>query len=152
MIKRYPPLLGKTLTELENVYSALCNNGFQKRDVTKIIETVPRVVSVNVKHHIEEAIFIFNLYNKLEQKDVVKIMNAFPYALLNKPKKMQEFAGQFKKYHLTPKQIKKLCSESGGLLGSKVSNFKGVYDTMRQFGISAKETTRILEMLPEMAL
>lgn len=41
---------------------------------------------------------------------------------------------------------------SGGLLGSKVSNFFGLYESLKYYGISAKDVNKILDDLPEFAL
>jgi hypothetical protein len=41
---------------------------------------------------------------------------------------------------------------SGGLLGTKVGNFVGLFDTMRQYGITARDTKKILDLLPTFAL
>ena len=45
-----------------------------------------------------------------------------------------------------------ICTKSGGLLGSKVSNFVGLYDTLKIYGITAREVTKIIDILPEFAL
>jgi hypothetical protein len=41
---------------------------------------------------------------------------------------------------------------SGGLLGTKVSNFVGLFDTLKIYGINASEVLKILDVLPEFAL
>jgi hypothetical protein len=41
---------------------------------------------------------------------------------------------------------------SGGLLGTKVGNFVGLFDTLKQYGVSAKDVKNILELLPTFAL
>jgi hypothetical protein len=42
--------------------------------------------------------------------------------------------------------------KSGGILGSKVSNFIGLFDTLKMYGIKATEVVKILDILPEFAL
>ena len=42
--------------------------------------------------------------------------------------------------------------ESDGLLGSKVSNFIGLFDTLKHYGIKASEVVHIIDILPEFAL
>lgn len=42
--------------------------------------------------------------------------------------------------------------KSGGLLGSKVSNFIGLFDTLKMYGIKATEVVKIIDVLPEFAL
>ena len=49
--------------------------------------------------------------------------------------KIQRFLGEFKKYKLTNSQVMKICSYSGGLLGSKVSNFFGLYESLKYWGL-----------------
>jgi hypothetical protein len=41
---------------------------------------------------------------------------------------------------------------SGGILGSKVSNFIGLFDTLKMYGIKATEVVKIIDILPEFAL
>jgi hypothetical protein len=41
---------------------------------------------------------------------------------------------------------------SGGILGSKVSNFVGLFDTLRVYDIKASEVVKIIDTLPEFAL
>lgn len=68
-------------------------------------------------------------------------------------RKMQKFLGEFKKYKMTHKQVLNVCINSGGLLGSKVSNFIGLFDTLKiNYGISAQDVLKILDILPEFAL
>jgi hypothetical protein len=42
--------------------------------------------------------------------------------------------------------------KSGGILGSKVSNFVGLFDTLKMYGIKATEVVHIIDILPEFAL
>ena len=41
---------------------------------------------------------------------------------------------------------------SGGILGSKVSNFIGLFDSLKFYGIKASEVVKIIDVLPEFAL
>lgn len=41
---------------------------------------------------------------------------------------------------------------SGGLLGTKVGNFVGLFDTLKHIDIGAKDIKKILDILPEFAL
>jgi hypothetical protein len=41
---------------------------------------------------------------------------------------------------------------SGGILGSKVSNFIGLFDTLKMYGIKASDVVDIIDVLPEFAL
>lgn len=41
---------------------------------------------------------------------------------------------------------------SGGILGSKVSNFVGLFDTLRVYGIKASEVVNLIDTIPEFAL
>ena len=45
------------------------------------------------------------------------------------------------------------CLNSGGLLGGKPSNFKGLFDLLRKdLGIKASDVVKILDDYPEMAM
>ena len=67
-------------------------------------------------------------------------------------KKITQFCGQFKKYKMSKKEIKNICINSGGLLGSKVKNFIGLFETLKPRGISAKELLYIFSIFPEFCL
>lgn len=41
---------------------------------------------------------------------------------------------------------------SGGLLGSKVSNFFGLFETLRYYGLTPQHVIKILDLCPEFAL
>jgi len=46
-----------------------------------------------------------------------------------------------------------VCCNSGGLLGTKVSNFVGLFNILKlQFGIKASDVLKILDILPEFSL
>mgnify|MGYP001010770314 CR=1 FL=1 len=41
---------------------------------------------------------------------------------------------------------------SGGLLGTKVGNFVGLFDTLKYYGIKSRDVKKILSNLPGFAL
>ena len=90
----------------------------------------PQLISMNLEHRFEEFFLIFDLYLKFEQKDVIDIFKGFPYMICQPTRKMIKFCGQFKKYKMEKDDIKNLCINSGGLLGSKVKNFIGLFETL----------------------
>jgi len=96
--------------------------------------------------------FIFELYHGMKLSDILEIFRAFPFILCLPTRKVQLFMGQFKKYRFTHDQIKHVCTKSGGVLGCKVGNFRGLFDILLQYGISAKDTKKILDICPEFAL
>ena len=53
---------------------------------------------------------------------------------------------------MTNEQIVNICCNSGGLLGSSVSNFVGLFDNLKQVGIKASEVVKILDSFPSFAL
>lgn len=67
-------------------------------------------------------------------------------------RKLTLFCGEFKKHKMKPEQIIRLCTKSGGLLGTSITNFRGVFDTLRGFGLTASDTKHILDVLPEFSL
>jgi len=88
----------------------------------------------------------------MEMKDLVKIFRAFPLFICQGIWKIKTFNGYFKNYHMTKSQILNVCMNSGGMLASKDSNFKGVFDTLKIQGLSAKDVLSILDIYPEFAL
>lgn len=95
---------------------------------------------------------MFNLYNGFDKEDTAKIFRKFPYVAATDHRKVTLFCGEFKKYKMDKEQIIKLCTKSGGLLGSSVSNFRGVFDSLRQYGLDASEVKQILDVLPEFVM
>lgn len=100
---------------------------------------MPKLISQNFEKKFSDFIFLFNLYFKMGEKDFIRIYKEFPYMLCLDRGKIQGFLGQFKKYRFTSKQVIKVCTQSGGLLGHKISNLTGLFETCKQYGISAKE-------------
>ena len=113
---------------------------------------VPKLISQNLDQKFKDFIFLFNLYHKIEQKNFLKIYINFPYMMCQDTAKIQRFLGEFKKYKLTQQQVMKLCGHSGGLLGSKVSNFFGLYESLKYYGLKSKDINPIFDELPEFAL
>lgn len=113
---------------------------------------VPKILSFNLEKRLNEITFYFNLYNGLELEDTAKIFRGFPFMVCLEDRKLTLFAAEFKKLMFSKELIIKVCTKSGGLLGCEVTNFKGVFDTLRSFGITAEETKGILDALPEFAL
>jgi len=68
------------------------------------------------------------------------------------PRKIQRFLAEFRKYRMTQTQIIKVCSQSGGILASKISNFIGLFDQLRVYGVKAQDVVDIIHKLPEFAL
>ncbi len=61
--------------------------------------------------------------------------------------------GEFRKYRMSKEQIIRVCSQSGGLLASRVSNFVGLFDLLRiNHGIKASEVVEIIDAFPEFVL
>jgi hypothetical protein len=51
---------------------------------------------------------------------------------------------------MTKDQIMRLCSQSGGILASKLSNFVGLFDILRiNHKIKAAEVVEIIDKFPE---
>ena len=80
------------------------------------------------------------------------IFKAFPYILCVDTEKIQKFLGEFKKYKFTKDQVVNVCVNSGGLLGSRVSNLYGLFETLKYWGLTGQDVVRILNDCPEFAL
>lgn len=115
---------------------------------------VPKLISKkDLSKQIKEIQFLFNLYHQISEKEVNDIFRAFPYLYLCEINKVQKFMGEFRKYRMTKDQIVRVCSESGGLLASRVSNFVGLFDLLRlNHGIKASEVVEIIDAFPEFVL
>lgn len=95
---------------------------------------------MDIKEELKNRHWLFELYCKFEMEDTLKIFKRFPYLLAMDYRKLTLFCGQFKKYRLTKEQIIKYCTWNTGLLGTPVTTFKGIFDSMLVFNISARET------------
>lgn len=79
-------------------------------------------------------------------------MKGFPFMLVLQIKQVAMFCGQFKKYRFANWQIIKLVTQSGGIMGCKVSNFVGLFDNLKHLGIKGSHAVRMMAALPEFAL
>lgn len=130
----------------------------------KVLLECPKLVSKNLDKQMKEIFFLFHLYHGITEPQVMQIFRSFPYLFCCELNKIQRFMGEFKKYKMTNEQIINLvkfnqltnliqCSHSGGILGSKVSNFVGLFDYFRlEHKIKANELVEILDHFPQMVL
>lgn len=108
------------------------------------------MISLDLDKKVKEILFIFNLYHKITEKDVIDIFRSFPYLFCCEPIKIQRFMGEFRKYRFSKDQIINLLKVSGGILASKVSNLIGLFDYLRTLHkIKASEVVEILNLYPE---
>ena len=152
LIVRYPVILQKTEDEFEQFFKVLERHHVPRKDAVNFLFNVPQLISQNLELKFKEFIFLFELYLKMEQKDFMKIFRGFPYVMCLDTPKIQRFVGEFKKYRFTVKQVVNLCAKSGGILGCKVSNFHGLFDTCSQWGLNPQDVIKILDVCPEFAL
>ena len=152
VVTRYPPILSKTEEEIHQFFSFLQEQGLTKGKAMWSLKEAPRLISIDMETQLKEIVFLFELYHNISKKDTIKIFKSFPYLLCVPPRKIQRFLAEFRKYRMTPQQIIKVCSESGGLLASRISNFIGLFDQLRVYGVKASEVVNIIHMLPEFAL
>lgn len=153
LVNRYPPILSKSQDEIIGFFKTLNGYGIDKVEATEMLIECPSVFAGDIEAKLKETVFLFELYLQMSQKDTIRIFRKFPYMSCISHRKMQKFLGEFKKYKMTHKQVLNVCINSGGLLGSKVSNFIGLFDTLKiNYGISAQDVLKILDILPEFAL
>jgi hypothetical protein len=130
IVVKYPVILSKSEEEINKYFDIMASHGIKKDAAMNYLLQVPKLLSEPLETKIKETIFVFELYHKMTEKDVFEIFRAFPYLFCLQTRKIQLFLGQFKKYRFTHKQIKNVCMNSGGLLGCKVGNFKGLFDVL----------------------
>ena len=153
LVNRYPPILSKSQDEILSFFKTLQWYGIHKVEATEMLIECPSVFAGDIEAKLKETVFLFELYIKMSQKDTIRIFRKFPYMICISHRKMQRFLGEFKKYKMTHWQVMNVCINSGGLLGSKVSNFVGLFDTLRiNYGITAQDVLQILAILPEFVL
>ena len=101
LIVKYPFILSKTESSIEKVFTTLNEYGFSNQEAMKYIYECPKLISVNLDANIKEAIFLFDIYHKMDQDQVFEIFRAFPYLFCVESFKLKRFLGEFKKYKLT---------------------------------------------------
>lgn len=148
LILRYPAVISLSVDELHTFFKLHRKLGFNDKQTLALFNEVPMIISQSEKKY-EDVIFLFNLYFKMEPKHFVKIYREFPFMICLDRATMQAFLGQFKKYKFTPAQLINVCTKSGGVLGQKLSNLTGLFETCKMYGISAKEVLKILDVHPE---
>lgn len=152
LVLNHPAVLNKTRDEMKATFAVMQEHKIHKQEGLKIITEMPKVLSYDIKKRLDEITFYFNLYNGFELEDTAKIFRGFPFIVCLPDRKLTLFAAEFKKLMFSKELIIKVCTQSGGILACDVSNFKGVFDTLRSFGITAEDTKGILDALPEFAL
>lgn len=127
-------------------------HGIGQAEAVELVLECPELVSVNLAERLREAHFLFELYCGFAIQDTIRIFRAFPFMACVDHRKLTLFCGEFKKFRFSKEQIITLCDKSGGLLGASVSNFRGVFDTLRAYGITAKDTKILLDAIPELVM
>ena len=75
--------------------------GIAKAESIKLIFECPKLVSVDLEASIKETLYLFDLYHKINQEQVMDIFKHFPYLFCCDTVKMRLFLGQFRKYRFT---------------------------------------------------
>lgn len=76
----------------------------------KALIDCPKLISVNLEKLMKDIFFMFNLYYKISEEEVIDIFRAFPYLFCLEGAKIQKFLGQFKKYKMSKELVLKLVS------------------------------------------
>lgn len=151
LVVRYPYILSKTRNELNTFFEIIKGQGLSEEETMRALLDCPKLISrKDLNKQIKEIQFLFRLYHGINEQEVTSIFRNFPYLYLCETNKLQKFLGEFRKYRMTKEQIIKLCSNSGGILASKVSNFVGLFDFLKQrHNIKGSEVVQIIDAFPE---
>ena len=151
LVVRYPYILSKSLTELRQFFETLKAEGLTDEETMKALLDCPKLISKKeLGKKIKEIQFIFRLYHQINEQEVNNIFRSFPYLYCCEHNKLQKFMAEFKKYRFTKEQIIKVCSQAGGILASKITNFVGLFDFLRvNHQIKAKDVVEIIDNFPE---
>lgn len=154
LVVRYPVILSKSEEDFASYFDIMKTQGLSDEEAMRALLEVPKLISKkDLTKQIKEIQFLFNLYHQISEKEVNDIFRAFPYLYLCEINKVQKFMGEFRKYRMTKDQIIHVCSGSGGILASRVSNFVGLFDLLRlNHGIKAGEVVQIIDAFPEFVL
>ena len=151
LVVRYPYILSKSTQEFKNYFDLIRTQGFTDEEAMKALLECPKLISKkDLSKQIKEIQFLFRLYHGITEQEVNTIFRNFPYLYCCEINKIQKFMGEFRKYRMTKEQILNLCQHSGGILASKVSNFVGLFDLLKQqHKIKGEEVVEILDAFPE---
>jgi len=153
LVVKYPYILSKDQEQLEGVFTLLESKGIERQETMKLIFECPKLLSVNLELAIEETLYLFDLYHKMGQQEIMELFRSFPYLFCCDRIKMRYFLAEFRKYRFSNEQILHICKNSNGLLASKVSNFRGFFDYLKiQHGIKASKVIEILDTYPEFVM
>ena len=81
MAYRYPPLLSLRREDIDNKYKEMIEFGLSRKQITQIFKKVPVIGSFDLKERLENIRFMFDLYIKMPHKDIVDVVDKFPYII-----------------------------------------------------------------------
>ena len=96
LVVKYPYILSKSSEELES-------KGVKAQEAMKLIFDCPKLVSIDLEGSIEKTLYLFDLYHKIGQAEVMELFRVFPYLFCCDMTKMRLFMTQFRKYRFTNK-------------------------------------------------
>jgi hypothetical protein len=152
MIVRNTAMIDRSLPQLKKLYEQFKKYDIDHHQAFLMIQNCPRLTSIDFEYNLNETNFLFNMYCDFDVEDTMKIVKKFPYVLAMDHRKLTLFCGQFKKYRLTKEQIINYTTKNTGLLGCDVSNFKGLFDSMLNYRITAKETKALCDKIPQLVI
>ncbi len=79
LILRYPVILSKDEEHIQTFFQLLADRGVAEEEAMKLLMECPRLISFDLKKQMKEIFFLFDLYNKIPEKDVIEIFRSFPY-------------------------------------------------------------------------
>lgn len=82
--------------------------GINEPEAMKALLDCPKLISVDLEEQVKEITFLMNLYNGLDEKDVMSIFVTFPYLFCCEVDKIRRFMGEFKKYRFKREEIVKV--------------------------------------------
>ena len=139
LVLKYPAILNMSKGQLRTFFNFMKQSkGIDENAAIKMVFNVPPLLNVDIGVKAKELEELFQIYHKISAAEVTEIWRNFPFLYCCPTRKIQLFLAEFRKYRLTKEQIINLCSNSGGILGCKVSNYIGLFDFLRkQYGIKA---------------
>ncbi|CDW81088.1 UNKNOWN [Stylonychia lemnae] len=161
LVVKYPYILSKSEKQLNKYFETMKSWNIADRNAMKQLVECPKLISQDLDHKIKEISFLLNLYHGISDSQVRTIFMHFPYLLCCDLDKVKQFMGEFKKYRFTKEQVVRVVSisrsfnnvqlkQSGGILASRVGNFKQLFDYCRkELDIPAKDVVEIIDAFPE---
>lgn len=73
-------------------------NGLSEEETMKALLEIPKLISMDIQKQVKDITFLFNLYHRFTNQEVMEIFKKFPYLFCCEPNKIERYMAEFRKY------------------------------------------------------